>query len=662
MAKNDIILLDAIIEEHKNILCPKEEIGKFFEFFCSSELLKNYDLEQKEIKEGITDGKDDGGIDSFYIFINGHLLSDTSTFTFPNANTVIDVYIITSKYHNTFKQEVLNSEISTISELFDLSLSNDELKGDYNEIIKKKRSDFVFAYRKTAVKLTSMNFHYYYVSRGDSSEVGDNIRSRANQLVNITKEFFGKTNVNYYFFGASELLECTRQKKQFDLDLPFDQCISTSDQTFIVLTRIKDYYKFLIDDKKDLRRYLFDSNVRAYMGFNKVNSDILNTLENKKDLDFWWLNNGITMLSSSAINMGKYIQIYDVQIVNGLQTSETIYNYFSSQGCDIDDERLVMIKIITASSPQTRDYIIQSTNNQTTVMEYSLHAFDKKQKDIEDILLKNGLYYERRSNYYLNQGIDSSLIFLPLYLAAGYKTLIEKQILSGITLKQKFMRNENEYNKIFSGDNLELWVNIAKVQRNIDLILMEMWRKNQMKLSEGLIKSLRHVVSFFCIAIYFKDYYYTTSQFKNLSVSEINKFDYEGIIKFICSKQVKHPQNCDWKSKSFVITLLKECAEKYSIKNYESFMKAYQPQVKKKIVTPTTPKSPIHVSNEILEMIEKNAPNQPWEKGMSFELSKQLNIEYPVVRKGISILISKGVFKQQINGVLYNRDGTIYTP
>lgn len=433
MAKNDIILLDAIIEEQKNILSPNEEIGKFFELFCSSELLKNFDLELKEIQDGITDGKDDGGIDSFYVFVNGHLLNDAKTFLFPNSNTVLDVYIITSKYHDTFKQEVLNNEVSTISELFDLSLSNEELKGDYNELLKKKRSEFIFAYKKTALKLSDINFYYYYVSRGDSNNVGENIHARANQLKQITQDFFGKSSVSYSFFGATELLECFRQKKQFDLDLPFMQSISTSDQTFIVLTRIKDYYKFLSDDKQSLRRYLFDSNVRSYMGYNKVNVDILNTLENRDDLDFWWLNNGITILSSSAINMGKYIKISDVQIVNGLQTSETIYNYFSKQPIDKEDNRLVMIKIITASSSQVRDFIIQSTNNQTTVMEYSLHAMDKRQKDIEDILLRNGLYYERRANAYLNQGIDPNLIFAPLYLAAGYKTLIEKQILRGIT-------------------------------------------------------------------------------------------------------------------------------------------------------------------------------------------------------------------------------------
>ena len=655
-------MLDAIIEEQKNALCPEEDMGKFFELFCSSELLKNFDLESKEIQDGITDGKDDGGIDSFYIFVNGHLLSDVKTFLFPNSNTVLDIYIITSKYHNTFKQEVLNNEISTIAEFFDLGLNNDELKGDYNDLLIKKRNDFIFAYKKTAIKLSQINFNYYYVSRGDSTLVGENIQARANQLKQLTKDFFGKSVVSYNFYGATELLECFRQKKQFDLNLPFAQSISTSDQTFIVLTKIKDYYEFLSDSNNALRRYLFDSNVRSYMGYNKVNVDILNTLENREDLDFWWLNNGITILSSSAINMGKYIQISDVQIVNGLQTSETIYNYFSKHPECNDDERLVMIKVITASSPQTRDFIIQSTNNQTMVMEYSLHAMDKQQKDIEDILLRNGLYYERRANFYLNQGIAPNLVFSPLYLASGFKTLIKKQVLHGITLKQKFMRNQEEYNDIFSSDNLELWVNIAKIQRNIDSKLMEMWRKNQMRLSEGLLKSLRHVVSFFSVSIFFKNYLYSVSQFKNLTIEEIDSFDYDGIIKFIVSQQKEHPINRDWKSKEFVLKLLKACSEKYFIKNYESFEKIFNPEKEPKTFIPPAPKKPIVVTRDILTLVEKNAPSQPWEKGMSYRLSKELNLDYHIVKQAITILINKGVFKQQIYGVLYNSDGSVFTP
>jgi hypothetical protein len=63
----------------------------------------------------------------------------------------------------------------------------------------------------------------------------------------------------------------------------------------------------------------------------------------------------------------------------------------------------------------------------------SLHATDKIQRDIEDVLLRDGLFYERRTNYYANQGPPASHIISPLYIASGYMTLVLKSPASGNT-------------------------------------------------------------------------------------------------------------------------------------------------------------------------------------------------------------------------------------
>lgn len=164
-----------------------------------------------------------------------------------------------------------------------------------------------------------------------------------------------------------------------------------------------------------MRKYLFDSNVRDFMGINAVNGDILDTLENRKNNeDFWWLNNGITILCSSAVAIGKSITIENVQIVNGLQTSECIYRYFVGDEHEQED-RVVLIKILPCDTIAIADDITRSTNNQTEVMSSSLRATDKIQEDIEDILKKEDMYYERRVNYYVNQGISTEK-YIRLYI------------------------------------------------------------------------------------------------------------------------------------------------------------------------------------------------------------------------------------------------------
>ena len=70
------------------------------------------------------------------------------------------------------------------------------------------------------------------------------------------------------------------------------------------------------------------------MGLNRVNEDIRDTLSNTDSPDFWWLNNGVTILATDARIIGKIIQIQDIQIVNGLQTSESIFRHFENGGTD----------------------------------------------------------------------------------------------------------------------------------------------------------------------------------------------------------------------------------------------------------------------------------------------------------------------------------------
>src|SRR6185437_8448595 len=106
------------------------------------------------------------------------------------------------------------------------------------------------------------------------------------------------------------------------------------------------------------------------------------------------------------------------QIVNGLQTTESIFRHFQASGI-ADADRCVLVKVIVSKDEAVRDAIIRATNNQTNVELASLHATDKIQRDIEDVLYRRGLFYERRKNHYANQGHSPSALVTPLYAAAG---------------------------------------------------------------------------------------------------------------------------------------------------------------------------------------------------------------------------------------------------
>lgn len=650
MATNDLILLDKIIEETSSKSLKSLKIGDFFERFCAEQILKNYDLTTEEIEAGITDGSNDGGIDGIYMFINGGLLKDCTELKYIKKESTLEMFIITSKHDSSFEQAAINSEYTTINEFFDLSKANNELINPYNEHILECRNLFISCYMHLATKLKGFKIRYIYVSRGDSNNVGENVRTKSQQLIELTQYYFRNCEVDYLFFGASELLELYRKKREFDLDLPFCEQLSADSQKYIILCKLEDYYNFLKDEKGELKRYLFDSNVRDYNGLNKTNSDILQTLQNSDPVDFWWLNNGITILSSNAVNMGKFIKIENVQIVNGLQTSYTIFEHFQKSP-DINDDRKLMVKVITETDPIIRDRIIRATNNQTSIQESSLHATDKIQRDIEDILFKYGLCYERRANYYANQGYDDSLIFSPLYLASGYIALVGKNLSEAMRLKQKFMQNKIAYKSIFEEPPLEFWPKIARIQRNAELLIIKKKNLGEHP-SEGYLKTLRHLTSFLALALYYKTFNYNHKDLVRLKMDDIEKLELEKVFDFI---NKKHPifEKRIWRTAKFIDELIQEAAVELSIDNPSSVIK------RKKKHCPMSSWQKIEYDKEKFDSIKNELPTQPWPKGTHQLIADKLGLTATYVSAVINYFIENDVFYTQMNGKLYDKDGNL---
>jgi hypothetical protein len=98
--------------------------------------------------------------------------------------------------------------------------------------------------------------------------------------------------------GARELLDASRLEKSYTLQLKFlANYISRGIDNYVVLSSLKDLFEFVTDEDGNLRQYIFESNVRDFQGNVEVNRDIRHTLDSDDNLDFWWLNNGITILA-----------------------------------------------------------------------------------------------------------------------------------------------------------------------------------------------------------------------------------------------------------------------------------------------------------------------------------------------------------------------------
>lgn len=243
---------------------------------------------------------------------------------------------------------------------------------------------------------------------------------------------------------------------------------------YIALVNLAKYFHFITDDSGSLRKYLFDSNVRDYQGHNAVNQDIQQTLHSPSGEDFWWLNNGITLLTDEAVlATSKEIVLVEPAVVNGLQTSNEIYHHYQENPDLLQSEtRNILIRIIVPESEDSRDRIILATNNQTNIPKSSLRANDPIHWQIELYLKGRGLFYDRRKNYYRNQGKKSSEIVSVSFLAQCMISLLLQKPNYARARPSTLLTKDDTYEELYvKNTDLDIYYNSAVLGKKVELCL-----------------------------------------------------------------------------------------------------------------------------------------------------------------------------------------------
>jgi hypothetical protein len=640
VAKNDTLLLDGIIDDRVNQCLPSQRRDEAFEYFAFQQVLRDADLSHDEVLTGAVDGRDDGGIDGFFILVNGNLLADPSSFFWPKHGSQLTVYVITCKHHDTFKQSPVDNLVATVSEIFDLGLSETQLAGAYSKRLLRVREILMIAYRRLSPRLQNFEVRFVYASRGDSTSVGTSVRARANYAVEKVRELFGNVSSSFDFLGAAELVGIHRKSCIRTLELSFEQVLSRGSQ-YAVLCSLSDYLRFISDENGGLRRYMFDSNIRAFMGLNRVNEDISDTLTSVANVDFWWLNNGVTILADSACVVAKTIQIDEPQIVNGLQTSESIFRHFNAGGSD-EKSRCVLVKVIVSDDASTRDAIIRATNNQTNVELASLHATDKIQRDIEDYMRRSGLYYERRKNFYISQGIHPQELVTPMYLASGFVSLVLKSPIAASKLKSKFMREPTSYERVFSENHpIAIWPQIAKILKTVDGVL-NLRRPHGVGKGERFLKSWRQLTALLTIARITSTFSFTMRELADLQMDLLTESLIGETWQFIlkCANDSVVPS--DSTKHTFVCHVCSTAAAQYGLANWQV--------VEKRLRDIPTPA----LSEEFINRVDSVLPDQPWKPGIHREIAAKIGCSPSLIFSAIEQLVASRRRNPQKDGVVYD--------
>lgn len=415
------------IKEENNI----ESDGFAFVRFALNAILK---LNDEEVEEAITDGPNDGGIDAIYIQENEvNIMNFKYTNIFENTS-------------NNFPENSIEKFTLTVSNLLSGNLSkgqvNDVLWEKYNEIkgLLDERGPLDFKlyivsnllkptdlamqkYETILTKFRFIDFIYYDLENLVSKIIEDRVEKIDGELTFIDKQYFEKSE--------------------------------GSIKTIIGAVEANGIIKLIQDstNSENTNENVFDKNIRTYKLKHRINQDIIETALQDDNYQFFYLNNGITILCEECDYMpgirSPKAKLKNLQIINGGQTSHSLFEAFKRNKEKISNVVvLVRICIAKKDNPIT-DKISESTNSQIPVQSRDLHSNDYIQKKLEEEFKVLGYYYERKNNQFQdkpkNKRLDNELLgqlYLSFYCNMASEARNSKAIVFGDKYELIFDENK----------------------------------------------------------------------------------------------------------------------------------------------------------------------------------------------------------------------------
>jgi hypothetical protein len=445
-----------------------------FERYAMELIFKDADLSDEEISSGLIAGGGDGGIDGFYFFINRSLMAEGAKA--PEAVESATLWLIQSKNKNSFEESVVQKFESFVADLFDFTRSP-ETMAYYNKKVKDRIEEFREIYESIIGHSFKFGIEIRYVTRSDH-DPAPQVTSRVENVKMTIRKLISSVSLNFEFWRAQELLLAIRSTPSRLNVLKVKNFLMDSDGSFVCLARLDRFAEFLTDEGGALRQPMLEPNVRDYQGRNKINRGIQTSIQSQDINEFWWLNNGITILAEEVTQGAGALTIKAPEIVNGLQTSHELFNYFSAN--KKPDERTVLVRVILPPDEHTRDRITAATNSQTPVSLLSLHATEHIHYEIEDLLKLYNIFYDRKKGKYRRLKKPVAQIVSIKYISQVVMSLVLWMPNSARGRPELVLAKEETYNKIFNtAAPREVYLSCVLLDRQVYAYLEKMAKMNE---------------------------------------------------------------------------------------------------------------------------------------------------------------------------------------
>jgi hypothetical protein len=367
-------------------------------FSADSELLEKISV----------DGEWDTGIDGMAILLNGLVIKDKTevdSIMKQFRYVTVEFIFIQSKYSPSFDSAGFLKFIAGVRDFL-----HEASKLPQNDKIKEalELKNYILSDQFISKWDSNPFVKLYYVAMGRWRKTNSHLIGLANQAIEDISSL-GTFETPEILFVDSEALKliCDSNDNRFDVtigayDIMELTPVDKVENSCIAVCYGTELLKMLKTDSDDIRKSLFDDNVRDYQGENAVNSEIYKTIESEP-AKFILLNNGITIVCDEFKTSTKKITLKNPMIVNGCQTSHVIFHAFK-KGLDISKVP-INIKVIWTQDINITNDVVRGTNRQSQVLEESFETTRPFHQRLEEFFNAYStditkLYYERRSKQY----------------------------------------------------------------------------------------------------------------------------------------------------------------------------------------------------------------------------------------------------------------------
>jgi hypothetical protein len=402
--------MDRVTKAYFNAFREEQSIEEMqestaFELFANYCVISDLYDDEFNVTDFHSGGGNDLAIDGMGILVNGSLVSSTEDLeALLKVNGSLDVsFCFTqAKTSGSFASDQIMNFFDGVDEFF-----SDDPRLPANEFIDRARNIMQEIYKNSLLfRRSKPQCRVNYVTTGQWKS--DNyLEIKIGRRVAALKSTGLFSEVHFNPMGADELhTSYLRSKNSVTTEFSFSSKVLLPDiagvsESYLGVIPALEFMKILADASGNIRKSLFNDNVRDFQEYNPVNADIQRTLTDEAARGrFVVLNNGVTIVARELTTTRDKVTITDYQIVNGCQTSHVLFD----QRDQLTEHVQVPLKIVATQDEDVVNSIVTATNRQTQVTNEDLYALGAFAKKLEGFLSSYSgdqrLYYERRSKQY----------------------------------------------------------------------------------------------------------------------------------------------------------------------------------------------------------------------------------------------------------------------